>query len=115
MASEKHLKYRRMPFNPNVPESLFSEAELKILNKYGSWMAALMKGVIEPESLSQYRFIEVCNGNESPETEYEKVWVHFIKRKLWEYENPDYVGKESTVLAEMGIAGSGWGVYGHFR
>ena len=105
MASEAHLKYRRMDFSPNVPDSLFTEREIELLKTYGSWLAALMKGVISPESPAQRRFIEVCDGTKQPESEFEKVWVHYIRRKLWESENPEYVGRENGVLSDLGITG----------
>ena len=113
--SKDHKKFINMLFNPNVPESLFSERELEILSNHGSWMAALMRGDIDPETPAQCRFVEVCRGTESPQSEYEKVWAHFMQRKIWESENPEYAGRENSIRANLGITGSGWGVYGHFR
>ena len=75
-----------------------------------------MRGAISPETPAQERFVEVCNGNKNPESQFEKVWAKYIKRKIWESENPDYVGKQETdLLVNLGITGRGWGVYGHFR
>ncbi|MCD1630800.1 DUF413 domain-containing protein [Marinobacter shengliensis] len=116
MASAEHMKYRKMEFQPNVPDTLFSEDEIELLVTYGSWLAALMRGAISPETPAQERFVEVCNGNKNPESQFEKVWAKYIKRKIWESENPDFVGKqEADLLVNLGITGRGWGVYGHFR
>lgn len=116
MASEEHLKYRKMLFHPNVPEALFTEEEIELLSNYGSWLAALMRGAITPETQAQKQFIEVCKGSKDPSTKFEKIWAKYIKRKIWESENPDYVGKqEKDLLVNLGITGRGWGVYGQFR
>jgi uncharacterized protein YifE (UPF0438 family) len=114
--SEEQLKYRRMPFHPNVPDALFADAEINLLSNYGSWLAALMRGAIEPETIAQEQFVEVCKGNKKPNTSFEIIWVKYIKRKIWESENPDFVGKsEKELQVNLGITGKGWGVYGHFR
>lgn len=115
VASEDHLEYRRTPFYPNVPESIFSEREIEVLSKYGSWMAALMRGEIDPETPAQSRFVEVCNGTKFPQSECEHAWAHFMQRKFWESENPEYIGADGSVFADLGLLGRGWGVYGHFR
>ena len=78
-------------------------------------MAALMRGVIRPETMAQSRFVEVCLGKKEPVSVYEKTWMRYVKRKHWESMNPQYVGKENKVLADLGITGEGWGVYGNFR
>jgi len=116
VASAEHIKYRKMEFRPNVPDTLFSEDEIEQLINYGSWLAALMRGAITPETPAQERFIEVCRGNKEPQSQFEKVWAKYMKRKIWESENPDYVGKqEADLLLDLGITGRGWGVYGHFK
>lgn len=116
MPSKEHLKYRKIKFAPNVTESLFNEQDIELLQTYGSWLAALMTGEIKPETLAQERFVIVCEGHEQPATDFEKIWVRYIKRKLWESENPEYVGmQENEVLVNLGITGKGWGVYGHFK
>lgn len=115
MNRSDHIRYRRMKFQPNIPDGLFSPDEMQILSSYGAWLAALMHGQIEPETEAQRHFVSVCRGTASPESEYELVWCKFMKRKLWEAENPDIAGAENKVLADLGITGSGWGVYGHFR
>jgi uncharacterized protein YifE (UPF0438 family) len=115
MPSAEHQRYRRMGFEPHVPSELFGEDEIEMLRTYGSWLAALMGGRIEPESPDQEHFVKVCKGEVEPQTQFERVWVRYVKRKLWEAENPDYVGLENTVFADLGITGKGWGIYGHFR
>ena len=107
MPSAKHLNYRRLRFEPDVPSELFDEEETEILRTYGYWLAALMRGRIEPETLAQEHFVEVCKGKVEPHTQIERVWVRYIKRKLWEAENPNYVGLENAVFADLGITGKG--------
>lgn len=104
-----------MRLEPDVPGELFTGEEIETLATYGAWMAALMHGRIEPETEAQRHFVAVCQARAQPETDHEHLWTRFMKRKLWESENPDHAGLEDKVFAELGITGKGWGVYGHFR
>ena len=104
-----------MSFETDVPTDLFDSEELEKLATYGAWMAALMHGTIKPETEAQAHFLNVCQGRAEPETDFEHLWTRYMKRKLWERQNPEYVGLENRVFADLGITGKGWGVYGHFR
>jgi len=115
MSSENHKRYLALDFDPGVPDGLCSDDELEVLTRYGAWMAALMHGAIDPYTESQKRFVEMCQGLCSAESDYEVAWSHYMKRKIWETENPGYVGTENKVLADLGITGIGWGKYGSFR
>ncbi|WP_372378322.1 DUF413 domain-containing protein [Vibrio natriegens] len=116
MASKEHMEYRKLTFKPNVPEALFSSEEQKILSTYGSWFAALMRGDIVPETEEQERFVKASLGQIEPTSEYEKLWVRYLKRKIWENHNPDYVGKENKdLLLNLGISNGRWGLHGRFK
>jgi uncharacterized protein YifE (UPF0438 family) len=116
VTSKDHIEYRRIGFKPNVPDSLFSPEERKILSTYGSWFVALMRGDITPETEEQERFVKTSRGEIKPETEYEELWVRYLKRKVWEDSNPDYVGKETKdLLLNLGISNGRWGLHGRFK
>jgi hypothetical protein len=116
VVSKAHLEYRMIRFKPNVPPTLFSSSEIELLSAYGSWFAALMRGDIFPETKEQEYFVKVCHGNVEPESELEQLWVRYLKRKMWESENPDYIGKENRDLSiNLGISNGKWGLHGRFK
>jgi len=73
----------------NSLRKIFSEEELKIINKYGAWMEALVDRKIEPITPEQKRFVDVSIGIAEPKSEYEKIWMkifyarnnHLIEQK----------------------------------
>jgi len=97
-------KYLKMEFTV-TPRKLFTARELRILEHYGPWMRALMTGEIAPATSAQERFIRVALGEESAESEFEKVWAKYVARKKWERENPDYAGVCGVREADPGWAG----------
>ena len=82
--NKKQLKYLGKPISDiNSLRDIFSEEELKIINKYGAWMEALADRKIEPITPEQKRFVEVSIGNAEPKSEFEKIWIKiFHARKI---------------------------------
>ena len=57
--NEDHLKYLGKSISDiNSLGNIFSEEELKIINKYGAWMEALAEHKIKPITPEQKRFVE---------------------------------------------------------
>lgn len=74
--NEDQLKYLGKPIlDINSLGNIFSEEELKIINKYGAWMEALADREIEPITPEQKRFVDVSVGIAEPKSEYEKIWI----------------------------------------
>ena len=77
--NEDQLKYLGKPISDiNSLGNIFSEEELKIINKYGAWMEALAGREIEPITPEQKRFVDVSVGIAEPKSEYEKIWMKII-------------------------------------
>ncbi len=76
--NKKQLKYLGKPISDiNSLRDIFSEEELKIINKYGAWMEALADRKIEPITPEQKRFVEVSIGNAEPKSEFKKFGSRF--------------------------------------
>lgn len=60
---------------------IFSHEEIELLEKFGHWFEALANGTLLPFNTKQERFIEVAQMKRKPETDYEKVWFKYVKRK----------------------------------
>ncbi len=65
---------------------IFSDAEIELLEKYGYWFEALTNGELSPFNSEQKQFVEAARLNIPPKTDYEKVWVKYIKRRQIEAE-----------------------------
>ena len=88
--NEDHLRYLGKPISDiNSLRKIFSEEELKIINKYGAWMEALVDRKIEPITPEQKRFVDVSIGIAEQKSEYENIWMkifyarnnHLIEQK----------------------------------
>lgn len=74
--NEDHLKYLGKSISDiNSLGNIFSEDELKIINKYGGWMEALAEHKIKPKTAEQKRFVQVSIGFAEPQSEYEIIWM----------------------------------------
>jgi uncharacterized protein YifE (UPF0438 family) len=60
---------------------IFSDIEIELLEKYGHWFEALTSGELSPFNPEQKQFVEAARLNIPPQTDYEKVWVKYIKRR----------------------------------
>ncbi|MBM3865422.1 MAG: hypothetical protein FJ381_05935 [Verrucomicrobia bacterium] len=69
-----------------VNEDIFSGGEVLLLRRFGFWMEALAKGVIQPETDAQQAFVQVCRGEREPETTYELLWQKLKLRREFERE-----------------------------
>ena len=80
--NEDQLKYLGKSISDiNSLGNIFSEEELKIINKYGAWMEALAEHKIKPITPEQKRFVEVSIGIEEPQSEYEKLWMKIFQAR----------------------------------
>jgi uncharacterized protein YifE (UPF0438 family) len=86
--SESHRPYfDRGNFDLEViNEDIFSGEEVLLLRRFGCWMEALAKGVIQPETDAQQAFVQVCRGEREPETTYESLWQKLKGRREFERE-----------------------------
>lgn len=78
-----HLDYIKAKgkFTIACNQIIFSDVEIELLEKYGHWFEALTSGTLLPFNPEQKQFVEVARQNTSPQTDYEKVWVKYIKRR----------------------------------
>lgn len=81
-----HLKYLNTSYNIRC-YNIFSEEEFDILKKYGCWMEALAKQNIKPFTEEQEHFVAVANNKMQPQTNFEKIWIKYKRRLLWEKDN----------------------------
>ncbi|MBB1335312.1 DUF413 domain-containing protein [Pseudoalteromonas sp. SR44-5] len=75
--SEHIIQARRKEYLAGKDIEGFTPEEYKLINSKGYWLKALASGDLEPQTEAQANFIEVCNGNREPESEYEKAWVKY--------------------------------------
>lgn len=64
----------------------FSEEERDILLKYGFWMEALERKLIDPETNEQHEFVEFCQDNLDPRNRFERAWYKLKQHRR--FENP---------------------------
>src|SRR5262245_32244935 len=64
-------------------ESVFTEQERVLLDKYGYWLEALASGAIPAYTPAQQRFVQVHNEEVAAVTEYELAWekLQFYRRR----------------------------------
>jgi len=72
------------PFVIRCSREIFSEEEVRILERYGGQFQRLVGGDRTPETEAQRRFIEVARGIRPPETIYERTWRKYVLRMQWE-------------------------------
>ncbi len=71
-------------FQIRTSTDIVTHEEIEILRSYGRPFDRLMTGKLQPETEAQRRFVSVCRGEATPETEYEKVWWKYLQRLEWE-------------------------------
>lgn len=65
---------------------IFTPDELEILRKYGCWMEALERELIEPETKEQRDFVNFCHSDREPTSTFERVWNKL--KDLRKFEHP---------------------------
>jgi hypothetical protein len=60
--------------DPFVADML-ADAELVIIERYGSWLEGLANGELRPLSVAQERFVQAAKRQRPPETRAEQAWV----------------------------------------
>ena len=80
---ETHLSYieAKGKFTIACNRIIFAPQEIELLEKYGHWFEALTGGTLSPFNSEQEHFIEAVKGARPPETDHEKVWSKYVKRK----------------------------------
>lgn len=84
MSNKKtHLDYIKAKgkFTVACNHVIFSREEIELLEKFGHWFEALANGTLLPFNTEQEQFIEAAQMKRTPETDYEKVWFKYVKRK----------------------------------
>ncbi len=105
----EHSARLRVPLKTRFQLRDFSEMERSLLRKYGTWLAALAYGEITPVTDAQARFVAASQGSQTPETEFEKVWVKYSNAlKIWKESevrkltsDPAYAGWSYPALQEL--------------
>ncbi len=77
-AKEEHQRLRTETIlvDPFVADML-ADAELVIIERYGSWLGGLANGTLRPLSAAQERFVQVAKQQRPPETAHEQAWVMY--------------------------------------
>jgi len=65
---------------------IFTHDEYNFLRRYGTWMEALEKGNILPETSEQIAFLNVCQSVIEPKTKFERAWIKLRERRKFEEE-----------------------------
>ena len=78
---EKHLSFRRRPFDASIVKNIFNSEELNFLSQYGTWMEALYLGDLTPLNEEQKDFIACMDKVEPPENESFRIFWKFLKRR----------------------------------
>ena len=101
--SAEHRALINKPYSIQCKSEVFSQAELDVINKYGSWLSALASNRIKPETTEQKRFIEECHRFRVLETKemlnyfshcsdrgsIQSIWFKYLCRIKFERENPN--------------------------
>lgn len=83
---QKHREYLARPFAiPTDAQECFSESELQLLRKYGTWLDALMRKYLAPVTAAQEHFVGMCDGQFEPTTEMEHVWRRYRCEELYKH------------------------------
>jgi uncharacterized protein YifE (UPF0438 family) len=93
-------------FALRTSREIFTSEELQILERYGSAFERLTTGELVPTTPAQMRFINVCDGEINPETEYEKVWWKYLERLEWESNPSNRQAMGPLRKADEGFGGS---------
>lgn len=109
--SDQHRRLLRIPYDLKCSYAPFSDEEVFVLEKYGTWLSALANGDISPESEEQRRFVELvneyrkmefseatkCFQEAPPKHPAQRDWIKYLLRLRWERDNPEAMGKERKV------------------
>jgi uncharacterized protein YifE (UPF0438 family) len=82
-----HKRYVRRRFHPECRLEGFPAQEIEVIERYGSWLEALMKETIQPFTEDQKRFIAMCKGERKAESMFEVIWRKYRLEVLY---NEDY-------------------------
>ncbi|GET22713.1 DUF413 domain-containing protein [Prolixibacter denitrificans] len=77
------------PFVVDCNHAIFTEEELKILERWGHWFQALTDGELAPLTKRQELFVEVANGKRDPVSVEEQAWFKYLGRKRIEQKMGD--------------------------
>ena len=75
-AEHQRLRAEAILVDPFVADML-ADAELVIIERYGSWLEGLANGALRPLSVAQERFVQVAKRQRPPETPHEQAWAMY--------------------------------------
>lgn len=75
-AEHHRLRAEAILVDPFVADML-ADAELVIIERYGSWLEGLANGTLRPLSTAQQRFVQAAKRQRPPETEHEQAWLMY--------------------------------------
>jgi hypothetical protein len=106
MSEATHRALIRLPYDLRIYAlSVFTESEIQLLRKYGTWLEALAESRIAPLSDAQSAFVSVCEGTAPARTEFEKVWHKYqLQRFLERASVGDYFERAAIygIAAQLG-------------
>lgn len=73
-----HKDFLHRPFMPSISLERLDPETREILEKYGAWLDALARKVIDPLTEEQSRFVTTVNGDFTPNTKYEIAYKKYI-------------------------------------
>lgn len=130
---DQHRQLLRIPYDLKCSRTPFSDEEVFVLEKYGTWLSALANGEIPPETEEQRRFIDLVNEYRKmefteatgrfhatpPYNPVQRDWIKYLLRLRWERDNQEAMGKERK--ADWGwhgppvLAPEGPGTWAHVK
>jgi uncharacterized protein YifE (UPF0438 family) len=97
---QKHFAYikEKGPFEISFDFPMLNTEQINFLKKYGHWLDALSKGILEPFTDLQKAFIEVAHNERSPVTPEEKSWFTYCFRLEYDKKyGTDFSGPRRTI------------------
>jgi uncharacterized protein YifE (UPF0438 family) len=82
MSIDAHRLWLRQRIPVDVPLGVRVVHDQIALRKLGVWMSGLELGFLAPLTERQRRFVEVVGGRASPATEFERLWLAFMRRRF---------------------------------
>jgi uncharacterized protein YifE (UPF0438 family) len=96
-----HLAVARKPFGWLCDRRHFSPQEIDYLTRWGSWLEALWRQELKPETVAQERFVyDVCFRDGEPKDTVPCLWLRYVECVAARIMEPDMV----DVSDEMTLA-----------
>ena len=97
---QEHLKYinEHGKFKVDCSHLIFSFEELDLLEVYGHWFMALIKGNLQPFTEMQIEFIEAITNNRRPIAITGEAWFKYQGRRRIEAKDGDTLNLKNHLI-----------------